>query len=49
MAAFLLFWSVLSVVGVFLAVILVRSGHPEEPQRMVHMPVKPRRKTPASQ
>ncbi len=48
MAAFLMYWSVLSVVGVFLAVIMVRSGHTEESQGMSRVPAQSRT-TPPSQ
>jgi len=47
MATFLMFWSVLSIVGVFLAVMMVRGGHTEESQGLLQLPRKHRHTPPS--
>jgi len=41
MVAFLMFWSVLSVVGLFMAVTMIRSGNSQENHNLVGISSKP--------
>jgi hypothetical protein len=40
MAAFLMFWSVLSVMGLIMALFVVRNSHRQETREMVRVPAK---------